>query len=222
MPTRETLARYPVTVWILGLGFLLFAFFVFMHGVNRVVFDDGYVFSLDHDQSIPSWATSALFTLAGVGAALCAWLRPGSRKQMAVLAVIAFGLSMEQVIQLHGRVEEEVADPGAFLLEAAVGMAVIVVIVLAARSLERPHRYLLLGSIGALLLAAVASQANQAGDLPHAGVVFFQTVEEISEMLTALLIIAAVAEPVLRAAERHFSGGPRPPGEPRAQAESVA
>lgn len=215
MPSRETLARYPLTAWILGLGLLVFAFFVFMHGVNRVLLDDGYVFSLDHDQSIPSWATSALFTLAGVGAALCAWLRPGGRKQMAVLAVIAFGLSMEQVIQLHGHVEEEVADPGAFLLEAAVGLAVIAAIVLAARTLEPPHRYLLLGAIGALLLASLASQANQGGDLPHSGVVFFQTVEEISEMLTALLIVAAVAEPVLQAAERHFGAAPAPPGQPR-------
>lgn len=209
MPTRETLDRYPLTAWILGLGLLLFAFFVFMHGVNKVLLDDGYVFSLDHDQSIPSWATGALFTLAGVAAALCAWLRPDSRKQMVVLAVIAFGLSMEQVIQLHGHIEEEVADPGAFLLEAAVGLAVIVAIVLAARTLKPPHRYLLLGSIGALLLASIASQANQSGDLPHSGVVFFQTVEEISEMLTALLIIAALAEPALRAAERHFGAASR-------------
>lgn len=211
MPTRETLARYPLTAWVLGLGLLLFAFLIFMHGVNRVLLDDGYVFALDHDQSISAWATSALFALAGVGAALCAWLRPGSRKQMVVLAVIAFGLSMEQVVQLHGHVEEEVADPGAFLLEATIGIAVIIAIVLAARSLEPPHRYLLLGSIGALLLASLASQANQSGDLPHAGVVFFQTVEEISEMLTALLIVAALAEPALRAAERHFGTATPPP-----------
>jgi hypothetical protein len=210
MQPRDAASRYPVTAWTLGLGLALFAFFVVMHGVNKVVFDDGYVFSLDHDQSIPSWATSALFLLAGAISGLLAWLRPRDRTILGALAAIATGLSIEQVVQLHSRVEEEIADPGAFLIEATIGLAVILVVVLVARTLARPHRYLMLGSIGALLLAALASQANQAGDLPQAGVVFFQTVEEISEMLTALLIIAAVVEPTLRAFERRIRGAASP------------
>jgi hypothetical protein len=210
MQLRDAASRYPVTAWTLGLGLALFAFLVLMHGVNKVAFDDGYVFSLDHDQGIASWGTSALFLLAGVLSGLLAWLRPRDRTLLGALAAIATGLSIEQVVQLHSRVEEEIADPGAFLIEATIGLAVIVVVVLVARTLASPHRYLMLGSIGALLLAALASQANQAGDLPQVGVVFFQTVEEISEMLTALLIIAAVVEPALRAFERRIRGAASP------------
>lgn len=212
MPLREAADRYPLTSWILGLGLGFFAFLVVMHGVNKELFGDGYVFALDSDQSIAAWATSAMFALGGLGSGLLAWLRPRDRTPLAVLALISTGLSMEQVVQLHGHVEEEVANPGATLLEAMVGLAVIVVIVLAARTLQRPHNYLLLGSIGALILASLASKANQEGEIAYAAVIFFQTVEEISEMLTALLIIAAVTEPTLRAFERRAGGGSAPPG----------
>lgn len=210
MPLREAADRYPLTTSIIGIGLGFFAFLVVMHGVNKELFGDGYVFALDSDQSISAWATSAMFALAGLGAGLLAWLRPEDRPLLAVLSVVTTALSAEQVVQLHGHVEEEIANPGSTLIEATIGIAVVIVIVLAARALARPYNYLLLGSIGALVLASLASKANQEGDIPYAAVIFLQTVEEISEMLVALLIIAALAEPVLRDFERRVRGNPEP------------
>lgn len=208
MQLREFIDRYRLTAAILAAGLVLEAFFVVMHGINKEAFGDGYFFSLDNDLSLPSWATCVLFAWAGSVCALFAVFERAARRPFAALGVISFGLSMEQFVQLHGRVEESVADPGSKLIEIFLGVAIVVAIVLAARVLSPPFRQLLLGSIAILVISSLSSQANQSLDPPYVGVIFFQTVEEIFEMLTATLIIAATVEPLWDSIQRHVRGGP--------------
>lgn len=218
MTAGELFERYPLTSRIVAFAVALEVFFVFMHGVNSAFFGDGYFFALDHDLSLPSWATGALFTLGGAGCGLLAWADRGVRAPFAALSVVAFGLSLEQTAQLHGRIEETVSASKA--IEIVIGIAVILIIVLAARALSQPFNLVLLSSIGFLVISVLASQMNQSfEDMPKAGIVFFQTIEEICEMLTAWAIIAAVAEPLWRAIGLRSSGlsEPRPTRAPAAE-----
>jgi FtsH-binding integral membrane protein len=194
--------RYPLAFRLIVAGLALQVFFVVMHGLNKELFGDGFFFALDHDLSLSAWATGVLFFLAGLLAGVIAWLDPAVRRPIGALAAISIALSIEQVVQLHGRIEASVADPGSKLIEICVALVIVAVIVLASRALRPPHRQLLLSSIGLLVLSALASQANQSIDPPYAGVIFFQTVEEVCEMLTAIAIVAALAEPLVRAVWR--------------------
>lgn len=208
MDRQALIERHSLVYRILLAGILLQAFFVLMHGINKELFDDGFFFSLDHDLSLPSWATCALFAVAGAACGFYAGFVQAARRPFAALAVFCLGLSMEQLVQLHVRVEESVADPGSKLIEIALGVILVLVISLAARTLSRPFRGLLLSSIAILVISALSSQMNQSLDLPYVGVIFFQTLEEVTEMLTAIVIVAAVAEPLWTAVSRRAQAGP--------------
>ena len=77
-------------------------------------------------------------------------------------------------------------------------------LLLVARAFSRPFRWFLLLAVATIAVAAGASEMNDKFDLPYVGVIFFQTVEEVSEMLTAILLLAAVAEPLIAAIERRL------------------
>jgi hypothetical protein len=88
------------------------------------------------------------------------------------------------------------------------------VVWLAARALPPLSKVLLWGAIAAIAVAQGSSLVGSELDLPYAGVVFFQTVEEVGEMLTAILLIAAAAQPALDAiSARVLDGRPQPEAE---------
>lgn len=192
--------RRPVTTVIILAGVALQVVFVLAHGANKELLGDGVFLALDQDASLPSWSTIVLFAFAGTASGLLAWLRPAWRWPLVVLAVLTLLLSLEQTVQIHGRAErEEIGGAAGPLVEVIGGVGVLGALALAARAMPPPYRWLLLGAIATIGTAAFSSMVNDSFDLPYAGVIFFQTLEEVSEMLTATLILAATAEPLLGA-----------------------
>lgn len=174
------------------------------HGVNKELLGDGSFLALDHDASLPSWATVVLFALAASCCALLAWLRPEWRLSLALLTGFSLVLSLESTVQIHGQVERDPDNPFRSLVQLLGGAGFVAALLLAARALPRPHRWLVLIAVATIAAAAGASEVNDKFDLPYVGVVFFQTVEEVSEMLTAILVLAAVAQPLIGAVERRL------------------
>lgn len=189
----------PVTTIILVAGVILQVFLVLAHGVNKELLGDGAFLAIDQDASLPSWATVVLYAFAGVSCGLLAWLRPQWRAPLAVLAVFALGLSLEQTVQVHGDVESDSENPLGTLSQTIGGAIFAASLFFAARVVPRPFRWFFLLAIATIATAAGASEMNDKLDLPYAGVIFFQTLEEVGEMLTAILILAATAEPLLAA-----------------------
>lgn len=185
----------PLTYAIIVGGVAIQLLLVLAHGVNKELLGDGTFLALDRDHNVPAWYETALFLVAGLGCWLLAWLRPAIRVPLALLGLVALLLSFEQMAQLHGTVEEDLGD-AATAIEALMALGLVAVVWLAARGLPRLSRILLWGAIVSIAVAQGSSTLN-GDDLPHAVVVFLQTLEEVGEMMTATLLIAAVAQPLV-------------------------
>lgn len=196
---EEQLRQRPVTARILLYGVAVQVLFIVLHGINKELLGDGNFLALDKDASLPTWFTVVLFAVAGISAALLAALRPKARLPLLGLAAYGFVFSLEQTTQIHTQLEDHIGDPIATLGEMAVGLLLVVVVVSVARMMEAPFKQLLWLSILTILISTGSSEMNSAFDLPYAGVIFFQTLEEVTEMLTATLFIAATVEPLLLA-----------------------
>lgn len=185
-------------------GVALQAFFVIAHGANKELLGDGTFLALDQDTSLPSWATVVLFAFAGTSCGLLAWLRPAWRKPLLILAGLALLLSLESTVQIHGDVEGDPDSPFRSLVEVLGGAGIVLALVLAARAMPQPFRWLLLLAVVTIVASAGSSEMNDKFDLPYVGVIFFQTTEEVCEMLTAILVFAATLEPMLAALARRI------------------
>jgi hypothetical protein len=210
----ERVRASRVTYAILAGGLALQLVLVLLHGVNKELLGDANFLALDMDNNLPSWITTALFVAAGLACGLLAWLRPPARVPLAVLAGLALLLSLEQMAQIHTRVEEDLGDTATLAIQPLMAAGLVVVVWLAARALPPLSKVLLWGAIAAIAVAQGSSLVGSELDLPYAGVVFFQTVEEVGEMLTAILLIAAAAQPALDAiSARVLDGRPQPEAE---------
>jgi len=173
--------------------------FVTAHGINKQLLGDGLFLALDTDPNLPSWTTSAVFLLAGVACGLLAWLWPDLRGLLIALAAITLFVSLEQTAQLHSRLERAVADPGASLIQAGIGLCFAAVMAATALRLRGMARMLMAGALLAAAISFGASALNRAFDLPYALLIACQTIEELGEMTTATLILAAVVQPLVDA-----------------------
>ncbi len=185
----------PLTYAIVVGGIAVQLVLVLAHGVNKELLGDGRFLALDRDYNVPAWYETALFVVAGLGCWLLAWLKPAVRIPLVLLGVVALLLSFEQMAQLHGQVENDLGNT-ATALEALMALGLVAVVWLAARGLPRLSRILLWGAIVSIAVAQGSSTLNS-DDLPHAVVIFLQTLEEVGEMMTATLLIAAVAQPAV-------------------------
>ncbi|NLT07790.1 MAG: hypothetical protein GXY03_15995 [Solirubrobacterales bacterium] len=195
----EAIRASPATQFVIVTSIALQAFFLVAHGVNKELLGDGLFLALDSDPNLPSWTTSAIFLLAGVACGLLAWLRPELRAVLAALAAITLFVSLEQTAQLHTQLEHELADPGASLIQAAIGLCFAAVIVVVAVRTHGLTRVLLVGALLAAAISFGGSAMNRAFDLPYALLIFFQTIEELGELSTGTLILAAVVQPLIDA-----------------------
>ena len=195
----EQVRASPVTFAILAGGLVLQAVLVVLHGVNKELLDDANFLALDKDNNLPSWITTALFVAAGLAMGLLAWLRPRERIPLALLGVVALLLSLEQMAQIHGELEEDLGDAMTLVIQPLLAIGLVAVVALAARGLPTLSKVLLWAAIACIAVSQLSSMVNSETDPPYALVVFFQTVEEVGEMLTAILLIAAAAQPALDA-----------------------
>lgn len=190
------LRRSRLTFAIIVAGIALQALFVVAHGINAWFLGDGLFLALDRDPNLPSWVETALFVVGGLACWLLAWLKPAVRGPWVLLGIAAFLLSMEQMVQLHGDIERDLGSVVTTVIQPLMALGLIVVVVLAARGVPRLSQVLLWGAIGAIAVAQGASTLNNP-DLPHAAIVLLQTIEELGELTTATLLIAAPAQPFL-------------------------
>jgi hypothetical protein len=188
-----------VTYTILLGGLALAALFVVLHGINKEFLGDRLFLALDRDPNLPSWTTTALFFAAGLACGLLAWLRPSGRVPLAVLAVFAMLLSLEQMVQVHGDVEKELGDLATLVIQPLMALGLVAVVFWAARDLPALSKALLWGAIIAIAVAQGSSEVNLQFDPPYAINIFFQTLEEVAELATGVFMIAAAAQPALDA-----------------------
>lgn len=211
---RDDVARSPLTYTLLGAGIALQLLLVALHGINKELLGDGTLLALDRDANVPSWITTALYVTAGLACWLLAWARPAGRVALVLLGLIAFGLSFEQMAQLHGDLERDGGDAVMLVVQPLLAIGFVAVVVAVARSLPRRSRALLVAMVLAIATAQGSSMLNSEFDLPYPAVIVLQTLEEVAEMMTAIFLIAALAQPladadserVLRDRDRALAG----------------
>lgn len=194
---REEVGGSPVTYAIIVGGIALQLLFVLLHGVNSELLGDRSFLALDRDANLPAWTETLLFAVAGLGCWLLAWLEPAVRPPLALLGLVALLLSFEQMAQLHMRVEADLGSSATNVIEPLMALGLVAIVAFASRGLPWLSRVLLWAAIAAIALAQGSSMVNAELDLPHLEIVVFQTLEEVGEMLTATLLIAAVAQPII-------------------------
>jgi hypothetical protein len=202
----EGVRASPVTFAILCAGVALQAVLVVGHGVNKELLGDANFLALDKDNNLPSWITTALFVVAGLACGLLAWLRPRERIPLAFLAVVALLLSLEQMAQIHGELEADLDEVMTLVIQPLLALGLVVVVALAARGLPTLSKVLLWAAIACIAVSQLSSMVNSELDPPYALLIFFQTVEEVGEMLTAILLIGAMAQPTLDAVTARVLG----------------
>lgn len=196
---QDDIARSPLTYALLGAGIALAFALVALHVVNKTLLGDGTMLALDQDANLPSWLTAVLFAVAGLACWLLARMRDTRRAALVLLGLIAVGLSFEQTVQLHGELEQEGGDVVMLVVQPLLAVGFVAVVALAARDLPHRSRLLLVGMVAAIAVAQGSSMLNSRLDLPYAGIVVVQTLEELAEMSTAILLLAALAQPLVDA-----------------------
>jgi len=187
----------PVTWAVLIAGAAIIALLVLAHGVNKELLGDRSFLALDKDANLPAWTETAMFAIGGVGFGVLAWLKPKARASLALLGGIALLMSLEQMAQLHTRVEDELGGIATKGIEPLMAIGLIAIVVFAGRQLPRLSKICLWGAVVAIAIAQGSSMLNSEFSLPHAPLVFFQTTEEVGELLTATLFIAATLQPII-------------------------
>jgi hypothetical protein len=193
----EEILASPVTWGVIAVGIAIQAVLVVLHGVNKELLGDRSFLALDKDANLPAWVETALFVAAGIGCGVLAWLKPRARLPLALLGVVAMLMSLEQMAQLHTRVEADLGEIATKGIEPLMALGLVAIVVFAGRHLSRLSKICLWGAVVAIAVAEGSSMLNSEFVLPHAALVFFQTTEEVGEMLTATLFIAAMAQPIL-------------------------
>jgi hypothetical protein len=188
-----------VTFLVLVVGVVLEVLFVLLHGINKELLGDRRFLALDRDPNLPSWTETALFVVAGIAMALLAWLKPAARVPFAVLALLGFLLSLEQMAQIHADVEEQLGDLATFVIEPLMALGLMLVVAWAARHLPSRSNVLLWAAIASIALAQGSSLVNLHFDPAYALTIFLQSLEEVAEIATAVLLIAAAAQPLVDA-----------------------
>jgi len=193
-PRHQGWTRESALTAIIGAGILVILALVALHGVNKEFLGDGVAFALDADFSVSFFWTVLLFA----GAAVMWWrmrgVRPEHQRVWTAMTVLCSLLALEGLLQLHSILEDTIGyKVNTLIIQPAIGIAVIALFVLCYRRLPAPERYLVAAAAATLVLAQLSSVVNGQLDLPYAGIILMQTLEEGFEMLTATLLLAAPA-----------------------------
>ena len=178
-----------------AIGFAVVAGFVALHLVNRLTIDS-VLLNINEEQNIPSWGSTFVFAVAG----LIALVAGAERRAWLAVGVVMLAFSLDDVAMLHERLEDE-TDEGVALLaiEPLVALAVVAVFVLAARTVTKLSRYLLLGGVLALFVAQGTSSVGFLRDELGIPLGLLVIVEEGAELLSGVLVAAAAVDPALSA-----------------------
>jgi hypothetical protein len=181
------------TIRATAIGLAVVAGFVALHLVNRLTIDS-QLLNINEEQNIQSWGSTFVFTVAGL-IALVAGLE--SRVWLAV-GVVMVAFSLDDVAMLHERLEEE-TDEGVALLEIEplLALAVVAVFVLAARTVAKLPRLLLIGGVLALFVAQGTSSVGFLRDELGIPLGVLVVIEEGAELLAGILVAAAAVDPAL-------------------------
>lgn len=193
----QDLVDSPATCAVLAIGLVIQVVLVLAHGVNKELLGDRSFLALDKDANLPAWTETALFVGAGICCGVLAWLKRRARWSLALLGVVAMLMSFEQMAQLHTRVEADLGGVATKGIEPLMAIGLVLIVLNASRQLPRLSKVCLWGAVAAIAMAQGSSMLNSEFTLPHAPLVFFQTTEEVGEMLTATLLVAATIQPII-------------------------
>jgi hypothetical protein len=167
---------------------------VALHGLNKVLFQDGTLLALDSEANLGTWFSTSQLLIAAMAWAAMALSDRARRVVWGSIALLLSVLSLDEIAQFHERIEELNFDLTRFVLLPFVAFAVIALFLQATRHLDpRPRR---LVWIGAAVLAASqgATSANGYFDFPNAVQAALVIFEDWSEMVMGTFMLAAASE----------------------------
>jgi hypothetical protein len=166
-----------------------------VHVINSLAFDWQFL-NLNVEQNLPSWVSTLAFAIAGL-ASLAAGLGDRQPRAWTGVGVLMLAFSLDDVAMIHEQLEDA-WDEGIALLvvEPVLAVAVVLVFAAAARTLAGVARRLLWGGLAALVIAQAASSAGFLASDGARGLAALATLEEASEMMMAVLILAAAVQPL--------------------------
>lgn len=173
LPTRAVaelamadLRRSAATQWIILGGVTLQVVLVLLHGINKELLGDGTFLALDQDANLPAWIETALFVVAGLGCWLLAWVRPGVRMPFALLGGVSLLLSLEQMAQLHTRVEADLGGLATNAIEPSMAIGLVAIVAFAARGVPLLSKLLVWCSIVSIAVAQGSSMVDGSSTCP--------------------------------------------------------
>jgi hypothetical protein len=191
----------------LGLGVAAAFGLLALHGVNKVFLDDGDFLAIDGERSIGTFFSGGTFFLAG---ALCIWAAVDDTQRrgwwaLAGLMFLAFGV--DDLAQVHESTEESANNLSRLVLQPLVAGTGCAILVSLGRRLEGPASALAKASGFLLVLGVLCSLFNTYLHPPHLIYVPVMYVEELSEILMGVcLVAAALARPRATAAAHRRAG----------------
>jgi len=155
--------------------------------------DGAKIFRLDEEANLPTWFSSSQFLIAGLVCAALAFGEKRRRTGWAVLAVLMVMFSLDEVAEIHERVEDKAGfDLALLVLEPLVGVAVLVVVWRAMRTLSgAPATFLVLALAAAFLAQLMSIVTGHFEPSSQAVEYVVQALEEVFEMLTGTFVLVA-------------------------------
>ncbi len=192
--TGRARSRRQVIRAIVGIGLAMIVLFLPLHAVNKLLLGDSEVLALDRDYSVQALWNVLLFAVAAAAWWRLGLARPDHRWVWTAMAVLCGALAVEAIVQVHKDLERSLGFEASILVvQPLLAAAVVGLFVMCVRRLPSPERLLVAAAAVTLVLAQLFSVVNGQFDLPYAGIVAVQTLEEVMEILTATLLLAAPA-----------------------------
>jgi hypothetical protein len=158
--------------------------------------DAAKIVRMDEEANLPTWFSSSQFLIAALACAALAASDAARRTAWGALGAVMLFFSLDEIAEIHERVEDKVgdADLALLVLQPLVGVAVLLVVWRGLSTLgPQPRRFLLFA-----LAAAVAAQAMSvvSGDeIPDDAFGYtIQALEEVFELLTGTFVLVAALE----------------------------
>jgi hypothetical protein len=169
-----------------------------LHVVNKLAFGDRVMFALDGEGNLPTWFSSTLFVVAGIGSLALALIDARSRSLWLLVGLLFVGFSLDDAIGIHESTEREEGSLSRLIVQPVIVIVLSLALGALGRRRPRPERGLLIAAAIVLVVALVASLLNAYFDPPYAVLVSIQMLEETTEMVVPALVIAAIVAAVAR------------------------
>lgn len=197
---RRRWAAVPLSHRVIVAGAAVAAALVALNLLDRVADIDSSLIDLETENSLTTWWSSFQFGLAAIAALAVVLLDGGPATVWAPIAAVMAVFSVDEVAQLHERVEG--VSEGHWIVgavEPLVAVAILAFAVYALRRLTHQQRVLLVLAAVFLVAANASGALNDAGATTASswGEHLLAAQEEVCEMLVGTFVLAAALPAVV-------------------------